>query len=95
MFFKNKSKEKTAEMIDMLKAILPSTITINSFDYNAECFGNVSVILSAPDGKHKFITDRGEIYHNDKMLCDSSYHYIEKEDTFPKLLQLIKSELGL
>ena len=93
--FKKRTKEKTMEMIATLNDILPSNITIISFDYNAECFGNILVELSAPDGKHNFITDRGEIYHNGKMLCDSSYHYIEKEDTFPKLLQLIKSELCL
>lgn len=93
MFFKKRTTERTAKMLDMLKEILPSNISIISFDYNAKYFGNIIIELSAPDGKHKFITDRGEIYHNGKMLCNSSYHYIEKQDTFPKLLQLIKSEL--
>ena len=43
---------------------------------------------------HTFITDRGEIYYNGEMVCDSSYRYKEKEDIFPRLIQMIKNTLA-
>ena len=84
---------KKEKMLNLLQAILPKEIKTISFAYDASCFGNIVVVLSAPDGKHMFTSDRGEIYHNGKMLCDNSYMYIEKKDTFSKMLELIKTEL--
>ncbi len=89
MFFNKRKKG----MIDPLKAILPAEATLVSFDYNEKVFGNIVVEIELAKIKHTFITDRGEIYHNGKMICDSSYLYIEKKDTFSKLLQMIKIEL--
>ena len=86
--FSKKQKMKSA-----INTILPAEIKIESFDYNTRCFGNIVVELSAPDGKHTFTSDRGEIYHNGKMLCDSAYLWSEKTDTFSKMLQIIKHEL--
>jgi len=51
------------------------------------------VIINSPSKYYTFVTDRGEIYCNDKIICDGSYRYFEKEDTFPKLLSVIKSEV--
>ena len=95
MFFKKKVEQKRNAMLEMIKALLPTNASIVLFDYNKKFFGNIVLKLEIGKDKHTFITDRGEIYHNGKMLCDSSYHYTEKEDTFPKLLQLIKQELKL
>ena len=74
---------------------IATNATVVSFDYNEKVFGNIVLKLEIGKDTHTFITDRGKIYHNGKMLCDSSYHYTEKEDTFSKLLQLIKQELKL
>ena len=92
-------------MYDRLISIIPSEITIVLFEYYPKIFGNIVVELESHNSKHRFITDRGEIYHNSqmsgentwksKMCCDSSYMYFEKEDTFPKLLQVIKQELNI
>ena len=84
---------KKNKMLNLLQAILPKEIKTISFAYDARCFGNIVVVLSAPDGKHMFTSDRGEIYHNGKMLCDSAYLWSEKTDTFSKMLQIIKHEL--
>ena len=95
MFFKTRVEQRKNEMLEMIKALLPTNATVVSFDYNEKVFGNIVLKLEIGKDTHTFITDRGEIYHNGKMLCNSSYHYTEKEDTFPKLLQLIKQELKL
>ena len=81
------------EMKQHIVSILPSNSTLIDFLYDAKCFGNMIVKINQNGKAHIFITDRGEIYHNDEMLCDSSYQYKEKEDTFPKLLQMIKNVL--
>ena len=95
MFFKKRVEQRKNEMLEMIKTLLPTNATVVSFDYNEKVFGNIVLKLEIGKDTHTFITDRGEIYHNGKMLCDSSYHYTEKEDTFSKLLQLIKQELKL
>ena len=95
MFFKKRVEQRKNEMLEMIKALLPTNATVVSFDYYGKVFGNIVLKLEIGKDTHTFITDRGEIYHNGKMLCNSSYHYTEKEDTFPKLLQLIKQELKL
>ena len=95
MFFKKRTERRKNEMLEAVKALLPANATIVSFDYYEKAFGNIVLKLETEKDIHTFITDRGEIYHNGKMLCDHSYLYIEKEDTFSKLLQLIKQELKL
>ena len=95
MFFKKRAEQRKNEMLEIIKTLLPTNATVVSFDYNEKVFGNIVLELEIGKDAHAFITDRGEIYHNGKMLCDSSYRYTEKEDTFPKLLHLIKQELKL
>lgn len=90
MFFKKKREQRINEMANIIRNILPKGATLLSFEYNSTIFGKMVVEVKALDDKHTFITDRGEIYHNGIMLCDSSYHYYEKEDTFSKLLQIIQ-----
>ena len=80
-------------MLNALKAILPAEATLVSFDYDKKVFGNMIVEIELEKIKHTFITDRGEIFHNGVMLCDSSYLCMG-EGTFPKLLQLIQREFA-
>ena len=90
----NKIQEKhNNEMITTIKKILPANCTLASFEYDKKHFGNMIVKISSPNKFYTFVTDRGEIHCNDKIICDSSYRYFEKEDTFPKLLSIIRSEL--
>ncbi len=105
MFFKKRYEKKKNEMRENLIKILPKDITLVSFEYYPKIFGNIVIKLNSPTGEHKFVADRGEIYHNIKITgdefwrtkfsCDNSYIYLKKEDTFNKLLQVIKKELRL
>jgi hypothetical protein len=82
------------EMKHFIISELPSDAILIDFIYDSKCFGNMIAKIKQNGKVHTFITDRGEIYHNNEMLCDSSYRYKEKEDTFPKLLQMIKIVLN-
>ncbi len=93
MFFKKLKAQRKNDMLNAMKAVLPAEATLVSFEYNDKVFGNIVVKIELKKIMHTFVTDRGEIYHNGKMICDSSYRHTEKEDTFPKLLQIIKNEL--
>jgi len=94
MIFFKKSEQQRNEMSLTIKKILPAGFTLISFEYDQKHFGNMIAKIQSASGIYTFVTDRGEIYCNDKMICDSSYHYFEKEDTFPKLLSIIKNELN-
>ena len=82
------------EMKQFIISALPSDATLIDFLYDSKCFGNMIVKINQNGKTHIFITDRGKIYHNNEMLCDSSYQYKEKEDTLPKLLQMIRNILN-
>ena len=94
MLLKKKTEQRKKEMLETIKALLPANATVILFEYNKKAFDNLVLKLEIEKEVHTFTTERGEIYHNGKMLCDSSYHYIEKEDTFPKFLQILKQELN-
>ena len=42
---------------------------------------------------HIFYSAKGWIYHNDELICSNGYHYVEKESTFGKMLEIIKKTL--
>ena len=81
------------EMKQCIISVLPSNAMLIDFLYDSKCFGNMIVKIKQNRINHTFITDRGEIYHNKKMVCDNSYQYKENEDTFSKLIQIIKDTL--
>lgn len=82
------------EMKKYIISVLPNDAILIDFIYDSKYFGNMIVKINQSGKSHTFITDRGEIYHNGAMLCDSSYRFTEKEDTFPKLIQMIKNLLN-
>lgn len=88
------TEQNICEMAERIRSILPSGATLVSFDRNEQFFGNLALKITLDRVTHTFVTDRGEIYHNGKLLCDSSYHKAGNDDTFLKLLQLIKRELN-
>ena len=92
-FFKKKSEQRKNEMSMAVEKILPIGFTLISFEYDKKHFGNMIVRIKSPNTVYTFITDRGEIYCDGKMICDSSYRYLEKEDTFPKLLSIMQNQL--
>ena len=90
--FKKRQEQQNNKMVMAIKQILPANYTLVSFEFDRKHFGNIIAKINSPSKHYTFVTDRGEIYCNGKMICDSSYRYFEKEDTFPKLLSVIKSE---
>lgn len=80
------------EMKQQIASVLLSNDSLIEFTYSVDHFGNMVVKIRRNRETHIFTTDRGEIYHNTKMLCDSSY--LDKEDTFTKLLQMISKEMN-
>ena len=81
------------EMKHCIITVLPESAHLEEFSYNPECFGNVIACINQYGKRHVFLTDRGEIYHNNRMIYDSSYDCNENEDTFQRLLQIIRMEL--
>ena len=88
---RHKAKQKKQEQYrSLLLPFLPTDATLKIFrlvkrDFIVEIeFSNVT---------HTFTTDNNGIYHNGIQVCDSSYHYLEKEDTFNKLIAIIKNEI--
>lgn len=99
-YFNNKRKEKVKninkenKMIDEInKFLISHNAKLLRFEVNYKAFGDLVVEIEFNNIKHLFIIDKGEIYHNQKFLCNNSYHEVDKNDTFPKLLEMIEKEL--
>ena len=88
---KHEAKAKKQEQYrSFLLPILPADATLNVF----RCVKRDFIVEIEFQGKiHTFTTDNNGIYHNGIQVCDSSYHYLEKEDTFNKLIAIIKNEI--
>lgn len=74
-------------------SILPTDAKLIEFSYDDKCFGNMVVKIKQNGKLYAFTTDRGEIYHNNKMLFGNSYHNTGEADTFTKLIEGIRVEL--
>ena len=64
-----------------------------SFTYFWKAFGDFFIEIEKDGVKHTFSTDRDDIYHGQKMICDHSYHVAGEDDKFSHLLGVIKAEL--
>ena len=83
------------EMKEIIISVLPSNAVLVDFVYDYKWFDNSNMIVKIRKNgeEHTFLTDKGAIYHNNIMLCNSSYRYLEKEDTFSKLIEMIQNAL--
>lgn len=90
-----KSSEKKAKMMkDEINILLErNNARLINFEFYYNVFGNIIVEIEVNNQIHLFMTDRGEIYHNQKIICDNSYHVAGKSDTFEMLVDVIKREL--
>ena len=71
-----------AEIISQIQCVLHDTnFKLLSFDKKQQVFGNMIVIISDGQKNYQFVTDRGEISCNNKLLLDSSYHLAGQDDT--------------
>lgn len=82
--------KKNERYRSFLLPILPTDATLNVF----RCVKRDFIVEIEFQGEtHTFTTDKNGIYHNGIQVCDSSYHYLGKEDTFSKLMNVIKDEI--
>lgn len=63
------------------------------YEYYQKLFGNYVIEIEFKGKNYTFIADRGEIYLDSVLLCDSSYHKAGERDVFAKLLDMVKQEL--
>lgn len=87
------SFRNSAEMEAALRGILPGDAVLVVFDRNEAFFGNMTAVIRKGSKTHTFVTDRGEIRHNKKLLCTGDYHRAGQDDTFPMLLRMIQQIL--
>lgn len=66
---------------------------IVSFEYFEKIFGNIVLTIEYEKVCYEFITDRGEIYMNSQLICDSSYHVKGKSDTIQKLIDVMSKRI--
>ncbi len=93
--FRKRHEKRRREYTEFVNAVLPVGACLVSLEYFSKLFDNDFKIEIAYNGsKHVFYSTKGWIYHNDELNCDSSYHYLEKESTFGKILEIIKQALA-
>ena len=92
--FSNNRKERENKIKDELNVFLGKHgAKMINFKYYYKIFGNIVLDVEFRNIMHRFVTDRGEIYHNEKFVCDNSYHVAGKNDTFEMLIKVIDKNL--
>ena len=93
LFRKNRMKEETKkEQIRELVSSFGGTLLL--FQYDRKAFGNMIAVVECNGKNYEFATDRGEIYCNNKFICNNTYHIAGKDDTIEKLLEIISLTLS-
>lgn len=78
------------EMAEAIQAILPSNAKLVSFERNDAFFGNMIVVIRQGWKKHTFVTDRGDVCLDNKLLYS---HASYQADTFSMLITAIQQNL--
>ena len=92
--FRKRHEKRVREYTELVNKVLPAGACLISFEYFPKLFEDDFKIEIAHHGSmHIFCSVQGWIYHNDELICDSGYHYLEKESTFGKILKVIKQTL--
>ncbi|XMB72628.1 hypothetical protein RJI07_01670 [Mycoplasmatota bacterium WC30] len=87
-------KQRETEMISEINNVLKEiNAKVISFKKYYKVFGNMIVEIKTAEEIHVFVTDKGEINHNQELVYDNSYHESGKNDTFDYLIKAIKKEL--
>lgn len=93
--FRKLHEKRRQEKIEIINKALPDGASLVSFDYKNIFYDeDYNVEIKYSDKKHVFYSIKGNIYYDDKLYCNSGYHYFEKESTFGKLLDVIKQVLS-
>lgn len=92
--FRKRHEKRVREYTELVNKVLPAGACLVSFEYFPKPFEDDFKIEIAHNGSmHIFRSVKGWIYHNDELICDSGYHYLEKESTLGKILKVIKQTL--
>ena len=87
------SSEQNDRIADRIRSILPANAELVSCDRNEACFGNLIVKIKCGDRVHTFLTDRGEISCDNRVLWAPTIGGEGEDDTISLLVELIKNEL--
>lgn len=90
---RNKRERKIKEKLNFF--LNEHDAKLVNFEYYYEIFGNIVIDIEFMSITHRFVTDRGEIYHNENLVCDNSYHVAGKSDTLEMLVKVIEEKLFL
>ena len=92
--FRKRHEKKKREYTEFVNEHLPVGACLVSLEYFPRIFEDDFKMEIAHNGSnHIFYSAKGWIYHNDELICSNGYHYVEKESTFGKMLEIIKKTL--
>ncbi len=92
--FRKRHEKRVREYTEFVNKVLPAGACLVSLEYFPKLFEDDFKIEIAHNGSmHIFCSVKGWIYHNNELICDSGYHYLEKESTLGKILKVIKQTL--
>ena len=85
---------KKKSVYDFLSEFLISNnVKILSFNYYKKIFVNIVLLIEYNNIRYEFITDRGEIFMNKKLICNNSYMKKGKNSTVDKLIQILQDNV--
>lgn len=94
LFPKKALKAQEEETYGQLRTFLSArNAQIVSFEYYGQIFGDIVLTIRYKDTSYEFITEKGDIYFNGQLACDSSYHIKGRDDTVSKLIDVITEKL--
>ena len=86
--------QKDNEVIKQINQILEGTdFKLISFDRNDEFFGNMIAVIKSPKKKYTFVSDRDDIFCNEKLVIPHGYHIAGLDDTPTYLVKAIKETI--
>lgn len=80
------------DIILRIEKVLEGTkYELKLFERDKQMFGNMVVKIESSDSKYVFVTDRGDIFCNHKLVIEHGYHIAGEDDTPIYLLKAIKT----
>ena len=74
----------------IIDTINPTSLSLISYFRDHKTFGNFIIEIADGSEIHTFISDRGEIYRDNRLIFDSSYHIAGLDDSPNYLIKAIK-----
>jgi len=93
MNFTNIRKRKKEMVCSLKKTLIKYNADLVSFEYYYKVFGNIVIEIEHEGQKHIFVSDRGEIHHNQELVYDKSITENGHYDPFSFIIKAIEREL--